>query len=109
MYGCFCLTFPADEFIKMLTAGLPGPFPALRWTNGVIFNFNVIQYQGKALDDVIEGVLHWDHVAFAPLPRYVDTLAVPNRPDVQITLLNVSNSETFVAIGKFLRKQLHKN
>ena len=52
------------------------------------------------------GVLYWDHVSFAPMPEYQPTIMTQNGSRAYIT--KVEKNETFIAIGKFLKKKLKK-
>jgi len=98
----------AEELAKLLTVGLPfGALPPLlRWVNGVVLSFTSLPAVGDMVaQEIIEGRLHWDHVAFAPMPTYQPQIALPER-GITLDIVNVSANETFSAIGSFLRSKL---
>ena len=63
----------AQQLVDLSTIGLPpGTISTpLRWTNGVLMSFNPL----PATTDFIareraKGILHWDHVSFAPMKKF---------------------------------------
>lgn len=97
-----------EELAKVLTVGMPlGALPPLlRWVNGVVLSFISLPPIGDVVaQEIIEGRLHWEHVAFAPMPTYHHQIMLPER-GITVDVVNVSANETFSAIGSFLRGKL---
>jgi len=94
----------AQELIDFVTKGIRGQSSPMQWVNGVLFVFNTMPTTDEINKEIIQGKLHWDYVAFAPLEEYVENM---NNSSSQATvpIQNVSNNETFQAIGQFLSSQ----
>ena len=99
----------APQFIDFLTVGLPQGTVSqpLRWINGVLFTFNPLGTNTDFLSrERVKGILHWDHVSFAPMKKYTPQMISQN--NIAIDIIDVSKNETFHPISKFLLKKLKK-
>jgi len=99
----------ADELVEFVTLGLPGPFPALYWVNGVLLSFNALIPTESVTKELMEGRIHWGHVICAPLAEYQNDLPIPNRGAPRVSILDVSHNETFRVIGDFLKQKIESN
>ena len=94
------------DFVSNLVVGLPGPnFPPIQWAEGVLMNFNALPFTDTVSKEIIEGKLHWDHVACALMEEFRENVDIPNR-GMTIPIINVERNETFKAIGIFLRDEI---
>jgi hypothetical protein len=99
----------AQQFVDLLTVGLPpGTISQpLRWINGVLLSFNPLPATTEFIaKERAKGILHWDHVSFAPLEKFIPQIISQNNIAIDIT--DVSKNETFQAISKLLIKKLKK-
>ena len=94
--------------IETLSVGPPNSMlPVMRWVDGIVLTFLALQTDTDFMaKERARGVLYWDHVSFAPMPEYQPTIMTQNGSRAYIT--KVEKNETFIAIGKFLKKKLKK-
>jgi len=97
-----------EEYITNLTHGLNAPFPPLHWANGIVMNFNPWGRTETTIKELSKGILHWDYVACAPLPRYLPSIDIPNKPGIVVPVLDSSKNKIIMDIGKFLKKEIKK-
>lgn len=98
-----------NEMFEDISLGYPpnSIMPPFRWINGIVFTFVALQTNTEFIaKERTSGVLHWDHLTFAPMPKYEPLFVSSNNSTTYIT--KVDKNETFVAIGKFLKKKLKK-
>ena len=100
------------ELVRVLTTGMPADelVTPLKWINGILFGFDSLITSDTFAKEIIQGRLHWGYVILAPMPKYQSSIALKGRPRVDI--IDVSVSETFQAIGLFLKNKIlpkHKN
>lgn len=99
----------AGELANIITAGAPQGtiFPVFRWGNGIILTFNAISTDTEFMvKERAEGILHWDHVSFAPMKQFKSQVISQN--NLVVDVVDVSKNETFDAITKFLNKKIKK-
>lgn len=100
-----------DEFINVISFANPAgvPFQAkFFWANGILFRvFN--QAPSEALGkELLRGHFVFEHVEFAPLPKYEKELKIPERPMGNIIVLNVSKHIIFGPLTAWIQKNLLK-
>lgn len=99
----------AQQFIDNLTVGLPPGTIAqpLRWINGIVLTFNALPANNEFIArERAKGILHWDHVSFASMPKFTPQIISQN--NIPVDIIDVSKNETFQSISKFLLKKLKK-
>src|SRR2546427_12728213 len=92
----------ADDFASSLTIGAPSDaiFANLQWVNGIVLVFSaLLPNTEEVARDRLKGILHWDNVIFAPMPKFTPTIRSKNKI---LNVIDVSRNDTFRAIGKFL-------
>ena len=98
-----------DDMLDTLTAGIPPGVvrEPLRWVNGILLTFNPIPTNSEfIIKERAQGILRWDHVSFALMTKYEQGISLSN--GVSVNIIDVSNNETFSAIGKFLKTCVKK-
>jgi hypothetical protein len=85
----------------------PGSSIIVRWVDGIVFSHNTYPMTDSITAELIEGILHWDHVSFAPMEKYQASLSFANLP-ITVTVVDVSVNPVFRDIAKFIRKELMK-
>lgn len=96
-----------EQLIKTIATGAPpGAILVLKWTSGVLISFTAFPLGGDSTvsKELIEGRLHWDYVACAPLPKFTERLSINN---LDVRIADVSSNETFQAIGSFLKNAIN--
>lgn len=77
------------------------------WANGILFRHAPFQASESVSKEYIAGRLFIDSLQFAPMPKYVSEIKVPRRSLV-VPVLNVSESQLFDALSKWIKKQIQK-
>lgn len=100
-----------EEFTKVLSfANPPGvPFHSkFFWANGVLFRvFN--QSPSEALaSEVMKGHFIFEHIEFAPMPHYAQSIKIPERPMGALIVLDVSKHAVFAPLTAWIQKNLLK-
>ena len=96
-----------EDMLDTLTVGAPPGVirEPMRWVNGILLTFTAIPANNEfTVKERSEGILRWDHVSFAPMKKYEEGIGLSN--GVSLNIIDVSNNETFVAIGKFLKTHI---
>jgi len=99
----------AQQFIDIITVGLPpGTVSApLRWIDGVMLTFTALSTNTDFIArERTKGILHWDHVSFAPMKKFTPQIISQN--NIAVDIVDVSQNETFQSVSKFLLKKLKK-
>jgi len=99
----------AEKFANVLALFNPPGVPVLTklyWANGVLFRFFNHPPSEASAKEIINGHLIWDHVEFAPMPKYLDEFKVEKRPLVALKILDVSNHVIFEPVTKWIRDNL---
>ncbi|RLI46800.1 hypothetical protein DRO64_00340 [Candidatus Bathyarchaeota archaeon] len=98
-----------EDLIRGTFAGAPPGVTAgpLRWVDGIVLRHTTYPMTDTVVKELIEGRVHWDHVAFAPMEEYRPTIHLE---DMQITvkIANVSANPIFQTIAKFIKEELMK-
>lgn len=94
----------AQELVDFTTKGVRGQINPMQWVDGVLMLFNAMPMTNDVSKEIMEGNLHWDYVAFAPLEEYQENMNNTSNEAI-VPIQNVSNNETFQAIGQFLKSK----
>lgn len=94
---------PEDLAKSQFITAPPGSFVGpLKWAAGIVMNFSALPLNSETvIKELIDGTLHWDHVAFAPMkePKNI------RLEDKTCLVIDVSNNPTFLAIAEFIKKE----
>ena len=96
-----------DELIRNAFGNAPsgsslGP---IKWVDGVVMINSSYPLRDTIIQELLEGRLHWDHVSFAPMEKYENTIHIQDlRLTVSIT--NVTSNPIFRLISKFIKETL---
>jgi len=96
-----------QRFVDVITVGMPAGSvsPPLRWIDGIVMTFTALPTNTEFIaKERTKGVLYWDHLAFAPMPKFTSHVTAKNNAVVNVT--DVSENETFQSISAFLKKKL---
>lgn len=98
----------AQQLIDISTTGIPAGTitSTVKWANGVLISYNPLPVTDFISQERTKGILHWDHVSFAPLKKFTPQIISQN--NIAIDIVDVSKNETFQSISKFLLKKLKK-
>ncbi|MCK4885531.1 hypothetical protein KAS24_05605, partial [Candidatus Bathyarchaeota archaeon] len=98
----------SDDLINALTKGAPAGsiLNILKWVDGVLLSFRPLPMKEVIIKALLEGTLYWDHVSFAPMPKYQDQIITQN--GVTVVINDVSGNPVFVAISEFIKKEFLK-
>jgi hypothetical protein len=97
-----------EALIRCGFAGIsPGSNVIVRWVDGIVLSHNAYPMTDSVTRELIEGRLHWDHVAFAPMEQYQESLSFANLP-ITVTVVDVSVNPVFCDIAKFIKEKLMK-
>jgi len=94
-----------EEMVNYLTHGLPGPYPALQWVEGLLLSFSALPHTNEVSKEIIKGKLHWDSCFVAPLEEFQNSINI-NNGMITVNVLDVSHNPTFQAIGKALKEEI---
>lgn len=95
-----------EDLVHSYTAGMTEEDSLiLRWVHGVVFIFYAYPVTDTIAKGLVEGHLHWDHVAFAPMSNH-NQIIKGVKKSIRVEVLDVSGNETFRAIGKFLQNKI---
>lgn len=96
-----------ETLVKSAYGGLPpgaqiGP---LKWVEGVVLSHSAFPMTDEIVRELLKGILHWNHVSFAPLDEYIPNY---HDPDLRLSLSisDVSGNPTFKAIGSYIKEKL---
>jgi hypothetical protein len=94
------------ELVKTVFGNAPpGSIGTLNWVDGVVLSFVPLPFTDFISKEVVEGRLHWDHAAIAPMPKYSASFELKG---VTINVIDVTANETFRDIAKFFKQRLPK-
>ena len=97
-----------EALIRCGFAGAPpGSNVIVRWVDGIVLSHNTYPMTDFVTKELIEGRLHWDHVAFAPMEKYQESLSFAHLP-ITVTVVDVSVNPVYCDIGKFIKETLLK-
>lgn len=72
----------------------------LKWVDGIVMIFNPLPATNESMmNQLIEGRLFWDYLAFAPMPKYVPN-KVSDALGISCSIADVSSVSTFRDIAK---------
>ena len=94
--------------IQALGVAPGGLGKALRWVDGIAMQFSAMPMNETITKELLNGVLHWDYVSFAELPKYKNGIRL-EQVNVTVPIINVDHHEIFRAIASFLKKRLPSN
>jgi hypothetical protein len=98
----------ADQYVNALAAGTPEGAAAhgtLNWASGVLFRYFPFAPSDAVGQAYLNRRLAWDHIEFAPLPKFVKEIKSPERPLVVFTIMDVSNNELLRQFAEWLQKE----
>jgi hypothetical protein len=82
-----------EEFVSTIFLTTPEGIQsrtALNWAHGILFRFFPFAPTDSMSKEYIEGRLLWDHVEFAPMPAYRGEIAVPGKPLIVVSVVDVT-------------------
>jgi len=79
-------------------------FTGLKWVDGILLKFTPLPLNEITTKEVIEGRVHWDHMAFAPSANYQERISTGRGPTVSVS--DVSKNPTFVEVAKSIKEKL---
>jgi hypothetical protein len=98
----------SEDLIDASVKGLPPGtvITALSWVDEVLLSFNALPINQIITEELLKGRLHWDHVSFAPMPKYKDQIVTAK--GITVSVRDVSNNPVFQAIAKFIKTKFLK-
>lgn len=97
-----------ESLIRNGFAGAPpGAEVVVRWVDGIVFSHLTYPMTDSITKELIEGRLHWDHVSFAPMEEYQESVSFVNLP-ITVKIVDVSPNPVFCDIAKFIKEKLMK-
>jgi hypothetical protein len=95
-----------EEFLRSVAGPPPlGVTLVAQWTEGVLFTFAPFTQTETVVRELIAGTIHWDHVSFAPMPKYQSKIMADG---IVCNVSDVSSNAVFRAIAKFLKHEFFK-
>jgi hypothetical protein len=95
-----------EEFIRQVFAGVPASaILIVHWVDGVVLSFTPFSQTDTVVKELINGTLHWDHVSFAPMPKFMSKIIADG---TTCNVADVSTNAVFKAIAEFLKKEFLK-
>lgn len=101
----------SEAFANFIALATPPGVPAqnkLFWANGILFRFYAHAPSDAIAKEIVNGHLMWDHIEFAPMPKYQNEIKIAERPLVNINVLNVSNHVVLGQVTKWIYDNLVK-
>ncbi len=98
-----------ERLLDAVSAPVPPNTPAqtgLLWANGVAFRHQSLANSDSLAKAHLEGVIIWDTIEVAPMPKYERELHPPSKPMVTVQFLDVSASTTFAPVTKWVKQKL---
>jgi len=99
----------SDAFVSAIAMATPpgvqGRTTAF-WANGVLFRYYNYQPSETLAKEHACGNLLWDHIDFAPMPKYQKEIQAQDRPLVTVYVLDVSKHTLFAPFSKWVRDNL---
>lgn len=99
----------SEAFANVIALSSPPGIPGqarLFWANGVLFRFFSHPASEALIKERVNGHVIWDHIEFAPMPKYSNVLQAAERPLITINVLNVSNHIVFGPLTEWIRHNL---
>lgn len=82
-----------------------GATVTVQWVDGIVLKFNALPMEAEAtINALMQGVLHWYHVSFAPMPKY-ESIVQMSDMRLTINVADVSKNPIFRDITKFIRRK----
>ena len=100
-----CELSPKDFFTGLAEAAeaeKAGGIPLVDWAGGVAFTFNSMTNCKKALDDKVEGILHYSLVTFTRVGFEPEKRVTVQGRDHTVKVRNCENNPDFVNLAEFL-------
>jgi hypothetical protein len=100
-----------QAFIDVIAVANPPELPfqvKFFWANGVLFRVFSHPPTEALAKEVLSGHVIFDHIEFAPMPKFVTLLDIPNRPLGKINIINVTNHTIFEPLTAWIKENLCK-
>ena len=98
-----------EDLASSIALAVPASVPAqatLRWANGILLSVAPFVQTDSVAKEYIAGNLLWDHIDFALMERYRKVVALPDKPMVTISVLDVSNHPIYGPFCEWVKNNL---
>jgi hypothetical protein len=100
-----------EAFIEVIASANPAGVPfqvRFFWANGVLFRFFNHPRSEALAKEIINGHMIFDHIEYAPMPKYEKEIKMPQRPMGNVVVLDVSKHNIFAPLTAWIRDNLIK-
>jgi hypothetical protein len=96
--------YPLEHFLATHSIGVSegGIGRPLNWSNGIIFDHQVMRPTDDIIKEQIAGKVHWSYLGYALLDNYRSEFIRPGR--IRIPVINLSDNMIFSSMAEWIKE-----